>query len=337
MKLALFSTKPYDIEFFEKCNKDYNHELKFFDFHLDNETISLTKNFPAICPFVNDKLDKKILKKLSENGVKLIALRSAGFNNVDIEEAEKLGLTIMRVPAYSPYSVAEHTISLILSLNRKIHKSFLRVRDGNFSLDGLLGFDLNKKTVGIIGTGKIGIIVAKILQGFGCNVIAYDIEKNQECEKMGVKYVTLDEIFSNSDIITLHAPLNKSTYHIINNDSLKKMKNGVMIINTSRGGLVDTKTVIKSLKSGKIGYLGLDVYEEEGDIFFEDLSNEVLHDDIFARLLTFPNVLITGHQAFFTKNALENIATTTLENVSSFEKGNPIKNNLVTSEYIIKK
>lgn len=337
MKVALFSSKPYDIEFFQECNKNYNHEIHFFDFHLDKTTIALTKDFPAICPFVNDKIDKKILKQLSQNGVKLIVLRSAGFNNVDVEEAEKLGITIMRVPAYSPYSVAEHTVSLILALNRKIYRAATRVRDGNFSLDGLLGFDLNKKTVGIVGTGKIGVITAKILQGFGCNVLAYDIQKNTECEKMGVKYVTLKEIFNNSDIISLHAPLNKNTYHLINSDSIKNMKDGVMIINTSRGGLVDTKAVIRGLKSGKIGYLGLDVYEEEGDIFFEDLSNEVLHDDIFARLLTFPNVLITGHQAFFTRNALENIANTTLENLSSFEKGKPIKDNLVTSEYVIKK
>jgi len=336
MKIAVFSTKPYDREFLEISNKEHQHQIKFFKYGLNSETMWMAKDYPVVCPFVNDILDKEVLTYLYENNTRLITLRSAGFNNVDVQTAEELGMTVVRVPAYSPYAVAEHTVSLILALNRKIYKAHSRVRDGNFSLDGLLGFDLNGKTVGIIGTGKIGTVVAKILNGFGCNLLAYDSYENEECKNLGVKYVGLSEILHKSDIITLHCPLTPETKYMINSESIKEMKDGVMIINTSRGALIDTKAVTKALKSGKIGYLGLDVYEEEANIFFEDLSNTVIKDDIFARLLTFPNVIITGHQAFFTKNALENIAQTALENVTNFEKNIVSPINLVTSKCIIK-
>ncbi|HPN29410.1 MAG TPA: 2-hydroxyacid dehydrogenase [bacterium] len=321
MKIAVFSSKNYDKLFLEKANKRHSHQLFFYEPRLAFETVSLAKGFDCVCVFVNDKLDSKVISKLAEYGVKLIAMRCAGYNNVDVETADKFGLSIVRVPAYSPYAVAEHTVGLILALNRKIHRAFTRVREGNFALEGLLGFDLNNLTAGIIGTGKIGAITANILNGFGCKLIAFDSYKNEHCQKIGVEYVSLESLFERSDIISLHCPLTPETYHIINSDSLKKMRTGVMIINTSRGGLIDTQAVIHALKSGKIGHLGLDVYEEEADLFFEDLSNAMIQDDVFARLLTFPNVIITGHQAFFTKNALENIAETTLSNIDNFKNG----------------
>jgi D-lactate dehydrogenase len=324
MKVAVFSTKNYERDFFESINQNYNHELTFFESHLTPEMCPVTENFPAVCVFVNDLLKKEIVESLAVQGVKLIALRCAGFNNVDINTAARLGVTVVRVPAYSPFAVAEHTVSLMLSLNRKIHKAYARVREGNFSLDGLLGFDMAGKTVGIIGTGKIGTVLAKIMAGFGCKILAYDTFQNQECIGSGVNYVSLPELYAASDIITLHCPLTPETMHLIGEPALALMKDGVMLINTSRGALIDTQKVIDALKSGKIGYLGLDVYEEEADLFFEDQSGKVLQDDIFARLLTFPNVIITGHQAFFTRNALENIVRTTLENISRFEQGEPV-------------
>ena len=326
MRTAIFSTKPYDQKFISAANEKYNHELVFFEVVLNPTTAALAKGFPCICAFVNDCIDSETLLVLSKGGTKLLALRCAGFNNVNLKIADELGITVVNVPAYSPYAVAEHTVAMMLSLNRKIYRGYARVRENNFALDGLLGFDMNGKTVGIIGTGRIGMITGTILTGFGCPILAFDRYKNPECEKRGFVYTSLDELFSCSDIISLHCPLTKETHHLINSEALSQMKTGVMIINTSRGGLINTKAVIKGLKSGKVGYLGLDVYEEETDLFFEDLSSKVLQDDVFARLLTFPNVLITAHQAFFTKTALNNIAHTTLSNILEFEKTGQCKN-----------
>lgn len=319
MKVAVFSHKPYDLEFLQAANASQDHELIFFEVHLNAGTASLANGFPAVCAFVNDCLDATVLDTLASGGTRLVALRCAGFNNVDLAAADRLGLTVARVPAYSPYAVAEHTVGLMLTLNRKIHRAFNRVREGNFALDGLLGFDFHSKTVGIVGTGKIGLCVAQIMNGFGCRLLAYDPYPNPACEELGVQYVELPELLAQSDVISLHAPLTRDTHHLINAGTVAHMRDGVMLINTSRGGLVDTPAVIEALKSGKIGYLGLDVYEEEADLFFEDLSQRPIQDDVFSRLLTFPNVLITGHQAFFTREALRNIADTTIANITSFE------------------
>lgn len=331
MKVAMFSTKPYDREFFEEANKDYGHQITFLEPRLTVHTYTLADGYDAICPFVNDQLDAAVLIRLQRQGTKLVALRSAGFNNVDLTAAEDLGLTVVRVPAYSPYAVAEHTLGLMLALNRKIHRAYNRVRDGNFNLEGFVGFDLRDKTIGIIGTGKIGRVVMQILNGLGCHVIAYDPYPNDEAAKLG-KYVDLPTLFRESDVISLHCPLTPETYHIIDNRALAQMKEGVMIINTSRGALIDTVAAIESIKSGQVGHLGLDVYEEEGDLFFEDLSDRVIRDDVFSRLLTFPNVLITGHQAFFTQEALHNIADTTLANIKAFEETGGSKNAVTTKQ-----
>ena len=313
MKIAFFNTKSYDRQSFHIANNQHQHEIVFFECHLSHETVSLAEGFPAVCIFINDYLDAEMLEKLAQGGTKLIALRSAGFNHVDLAAANHLGLTIVRVPAYSPYAVAEHAVALILSLNRKVHRAYNRVREGNFSIDGLLGFDLYGATVGVIGTGRIGAIFAQIMRGFGCKLIGYDACQNSTCLEMGMEYVQISELFGQSDIISLHCPLTPDTHHLINADAIAKMKTGTMLINTSRGALID------GLKSGAIGYLGIDVYEQEADLFFEDLSNEVIQDDVFQRLLTFPNVIVTGHQAFFTSQALANIAETTLANIAEFE------------------
>lgn len=331
MKVAVFSTKPYDRTFFTAANQEAAHELVFFEPRLTNQTCPLAVGFPAVCAFVNDVLDAHVLLTLSKQGTKLIALRSAGFNQVDLEVTGSLGLTVTRVPAYSPHAVAEHTVALILALNRKLYKAYNRVREGNFTLDGLMGVELCQQTAGVVGTGKIGTIVAQILLGFGCKVLACDLAENPALVAAGVRYVTRDELFSQADIVTLHCPLQPETFHVINEDSLAHMKRGVMIINTSRGALLDTRAAVRSLKSGKIGWLGLDVYEEEGDLFFEDLSNRVIQDDVFSRMLTFPNVLITGHQAFFTQNAMEAIARQTLANITAFEHGRT-PDGLITAE-----
>ncbi|MEJ2149384.1 MAG: 2-hydroxyacid dehydrogenase, partial [Chloroflexota bacterium] len=320
MKVAVFSTKPYDRAFLNAANEGHGHEITFFEPRLTPETVSLAAGYGTVCAFVNDELNADVLRALSDSGTCLIALRSAGFNHVDLAAADALGMTIVRVPAYSPYAVAEHAVGLMLTLNRKIHRAYNRVREGNLSLDGLLGFDLHGRTVGLIGTGKIGRITAKILRGFGCNLLAYDPYPNPEMEELGGRYVDLPELFAGSDIISLHCPLTPEPYHLIDRDALAQMKDGVMLINTSRGALIDTAEVIEALKSGKVGYLGLDVYEEEADLFFEDLSDRVIQDDVFARLLTLPNVLITGHQGFFTQNALQNIAETTIDNITTFER-----------------
>ncbi|MEO1561185.1 MAG: 2-hydroxyacid dehydrogenase [Cyanobacteria bacterium J06632_19] len=326
MKIAVFSSKKYDRHFLSEANSDYGHELVFFEPKLSGETTALAAGFPAVCAFINDQVDRHTISAIAEQGTKLIALRSAGFNNVDIKAATELGITVVRVPAYSPYAVAEHAAGLILTLNRKYHRAYSRVRESNFSLNGLLGFDLHNSTVGIVGTGKIGMCFARIMKGFGCNLLAYDIYQNPECLEMGVKYVELSQLLATSDIVSLHCPLTPDSYHMINAQTIEQFKSGAMLINTSRGGLIDTKAVIDALKSQKLGYVGLDVYEQEGDLFFEDLSQEVIQDDIFERLLTFPNVVITAHQAFFTKNALQNIAQTTINNISDFEKTGKCEN-----------
>lgn len=333
MRIAFFNTKRYDQIYFDLVNKNYGFELVYFETRLTPETANLASGFDSVCVFVNDILSKKTLETLQKKGIKLIALRCAGFNNVDLVTAKELNLTVVRVPAYSPHAVAEHTIALLLGINRKLHRAYYRVREGNFALDGLIGFDIFGLTAGIIGTGKIGEIVASILKGFGCNLLAFDIYKNPSCEKIGVKYVELHELYAQSDIISLHCPLTPDTHHIINSKAMSQMRDGVTIVNTSRGALIDTKAVIHGLKSGRIGYLALDVYEEEGDLFFEDLSTQVIQDDVFARLLTFPNVFITGHQAFFTKNALQNIAEKTLQNIRQFQKTESCENEISVAMY----
>lgn len=326
MRVAVCSAQSYDRQFLLEANQGAGHDLVFFSSHLCDETRSMVVGFPAVCVFVNDTLNAAVLQALAAQGTSLIALRCAGFNNVDIRSAIDLGLHIVRVPAYSPHSVAEHSVSLMLSLNRHLQHSYNRIRNGNFSLQGLLGFEMRGKTVGIIGTGRIGTAVAKILHGIGCRLIAYDPQKNSDCINLNVEYVSLKKLYSNSDIITLHCPLNKQTLHLIDTEAVASMKQGVMLINTSRGAVIDTPAVINGLKSSKIGYLGLDVYEQEGDLFFQDLSDQIIQDDVFVRLLTFPNVLITGHQGFFTDKALSSIAQTTLQNISLFEKDGVCQN-----------
>lgn len=322
MRVAVFSTRPYDRQYLDRA-AEQRHELAFLEPRLAKETAILAQGFDAVCAFVNDDLSAGVLKQLHKIGIKFLALRSAGFNHVDVAEAKRLGFQVAHVPAYSPHAVAEHTIGLMLALNRRITRAANRVREGNFSLDGLLGFDLAGKTVGVIGTGKIGAIVAKILQGFDCRVLMFDRYPNEACHAWG-KYVDLDSLWRESDIITLHCPLTPETHHLICAQSIGEMKQGVMIVNTSRGALVDTPAVIEGLKNGRIGYLGLDVYEEEADLFFEDHSAHVIQDDIFARLLTFPNVLVTAHQAFFTREALSEIARVTMFNLDEMERGAPL-------------
>jgi D-lactate dehydrogenase len=330
MKVAVFSTKPYDRQVLEVANYDHEHDLIFFEVPLNRKTARLATGFSAVCVFVNDQLDEVTLGILASHGTKLVALRCTGFNNVDLKAATNLGMTVVRVSAYSPYSVAEFAVGLILTLNRRFHKAYNRVREGNFALEGLLGFDLRGKTVGVIGTGKIGLIFAQLMQGFGCKVLGYDLYPNPNFEGIGAaKYVTLPELFAQSDIISLHCPLTPETHYLVNRAAIAQMKRGVMLINTSRGGLIDTQAVIDALKSQKIGALGLDVYEQESDLFFEDLSNQIIQDDLFERLLTFPNVIVTGHQAFFTAEALRDIAETTLENITDIQAGRDCPNQVV--------
>jgi D-lactate dehydrogenase len=326
LNVAVFSTKNYDRESLINANATHGHELTFLEARLCAETIALASGMDAVCAFVNDQLSKSVLEGLAASGVRIIALRCAGFNNVNLRAAAHFGMQVVRVPAYSPYSVAEHTLGLMLCLNRKLHRAYNRVREGNFALDGLMGFDLSRRTVGVVGTGKIGETLCQLLAGFRSHVYAYDIRRNPECEALGVEYVDLETLFEQSDVVSLHCPLTPETKHMINDDSIASMRDGVMLINTSRGALLDTQAVIRGLKSRKIGYLGLDVYEEEEALFFEDLSGTVLQDDVFARLLTFPNVLITGHQAFFTEEALGNIAQTTIQNLSELDSTGSCEN-----------
>ncbi len=325
MKVCVFSTQKYD----ERAIKQWSDpaiDWTFLSQKLDIVTAHGAAGFDAVCVFVNDTLDAPVLAQLKELGVRFIALRCAGFNNVDVATANKLGLTVVRVPAYSPQAVAEHSVGLMLCLNRKFHKAYNRTRDNNFDLNGLLGFNLHEKTVGIIGTGRIGSAAVKILLGFGCKVLCVDPVLNPELVSLGVQYVSLDQLYPKADIISLYCPLTPDSLHLINAQSLAQMKDGVMLINTSRGALVDTKAVINALKSTKIGYLGLDVYEQEADLFFKDLSDQIIADEVFQRLLTFPNVLITGHQAFFTTEAMEQISRITSDNLMMLARGEPCPN-----------
>jgi D-lactate dehydrogenase len=318
MKISLFSAKQYDKDYFEKVNKSFGFEIEYFDTHLGPHIINAIEDTDAVCVFVNDKVDAKVIESLAAKRVKIIALRCAGFNNVDLEAAKKYGMKVCRVPSYSPEAVAEHAVAMIQTLNRKTHKAYNRVREQNFSLNGLLGFDLYGKTVGVIGTGNIGRAFCKIMVGFGCQVKAFDVVANKELRSLGVEFLPVIDVFKQADIISLHCPLNESTRHLVNRETLQLMKKGVMLINTSRGGLIDTKAVIDALKSRQLGYLGIDVYEQEEKLFFRDLSASIIEDDTIQRLMSFPNVLVTAHQAFFTEEALQQIATTTLSSVQSF-------------------
>lgn len=320
MQVAVFSTKSYDRRFLDAANAaaGHPHALRYLEARLTRDSAALAAGAGAVCAFVNDALDRPALEALAAGGTRLVALRSAGFNHVDLAAAASLGLAVARVPAYSPHAVAEHTVALILSLNRKIHRAYARVREGNFALEGLLGFDLRGRTAGIVGAGKIGLAVARIMAGFGCRVLVHDPCPSPELAGSGATVAPLETLLAESDIVSLHCPLTPQTRHLIDHAAIARMRHGVMLINTGRGALVDARALIDGLKSGAIGHLGLDVYEEEGELFFEDLSDQILQDDVFARLLTFPNVLITGHQAFFTAEAMQAIARTTIENLSSF-------------------
>ncbi len=323
MRIVIFNAKPYDHATFNAANTalDTPHDLSFLRPHLDAHTAVLAQGAEAVCAFVNDTLDVATLRALHGVGVRLILMRCAGFNNVDLAAATDLGLSIGRVPAYSPHAVAEHTVGLLLTLNRRLHRAYNRVREGNFELDGLMGFDLHGKVVGVVGTGRIGICAIRILAGFGCEVLAFDPFPSDAARAAGARYAPLPEVLGQSDVVTLHCPLTPDTHHLIGTAALAQMRRGALLINTSRGGLVDTRAVIVALKSSQLGGLAIDVYEEEGDLFFENLSDQVLQDDVFARLLTFPNVVITGHQAFFTREALDAIAQTTLANADAFQQG----------------
>ncbi len=325
--ITFFSTQPYDKEFFIKHNEDFGFQLEFIEAGLDEKTADFIKKSEAVCVFVNDKVNKEVIECLAAKGVKIIALRCAGFNNVDFNAAKENNIKVCRVPAYSPEAVAEHAVAMILTLNRKTHKAYNRVREQNFSLNGLLGFDLHGKTVGVIGTGNIGQALCKIMLGFGCRVLAFDLIANKEMEALGVTYLPLIDVFSESDIISLHSPLNEQTHNLINSHTINLMKTGVMLINTSRGGLVDTRAVIAGLKTGKLGYVGIDVYEQEEKLFFRDLSAGIIEDDVISRLMSFSNVLITAHQGFFTREALTEIAVVTLSNIRSIFKNEDLKNN----------
>jgi D-lactate dehydrogenase len=321
MRVAVFSSKPYDEQYLGAAFQGSGHQLDFFEAKLIPDHAPLAADHDVVCAFVHDEVTGDVLRRLAEGGTKLVALRAAGFNNVDLDVAREVGIKVARVPAYSPYAVAEHAVALILSLLRRTPRAYNRVRDGNFALDGLLGYDLHGKCVGVVGTGRIGTVFAQAMKGFGCRLMAYDPYPNEAMTKLGAKYVDLPELFTESDIIALHAPLTSETHHLVNAERLSMVKPGMMIVNTSRGGLIDAEAAIDALKDGRLGYLGLDVYEEEHAVgFFEDQSQSIIQDDTFARLLTFPNVLITAHQAFFTAEALVNIADTTLENIDAFEQ-----------------
>ncbi len=313
--ITFFSTQPYDKQFFNQCNKHFNFQLTYFETQLNSVTVNLVTEESVVCVFVNDKVDATVVKQLAAKKVRVIALRCAGFNNVDVEACKQYNIHVCRVPAYSPEAVAEHAVAMILTLNRKTHKAYNRVREQNFSLNGLLGFDLHGKTIGVIGTGNIGKAFCKIMLGFGCRVMAFDIIANKDLEAWGVVYHPLLDIYKDADIISLHCPLSEQTRHLINAQIIPYFKDGVMLINTSRGALIDTDDVIGALKSGKIGYLGIDVYEQEEKLFFRDLSNKIIEDDTIQRLMSFPNVLVTAHQAFFTKEALTQIAQITLNSI----------------------
>jgi len=330
LKIAFFDTHPFEKKAFDEANHENKHELVYIESRLTESSALLAKGYPCVCTFVNDRLNETVLETLKTSGVKIVALRSAGFNHVDLKAAARLGLKLVRVPEYSPYAIAEHVVALIQTLNRKTHRAYNRVRDGNFSLNGLVGFDLHGKTFGIIGAGRIGKVLAKIMVGFGCHVLINDIHSSDDSDGLsGCRFVGVEEIFRQSDILSLHIPLTPETRHFINADALSMMKKGVMLINTGRGALIDSKALIDALKSCHIGHAGLDVYEEEEGVFFQDLSGEILGDDMLARLLSFPNVLITSHQGFLTNEALHNIAETTLGNISAFEEAKALINEVV--------
>lgn len=331
MKIACFSTKSYDREYFDRFLPKTGHTFSYFEAKLDLDTVSLAQGHQGICSFVNDHIDEEIIKKLNLLNIKLIALRCAGYNQVNLKAAAESGIKVVRVPAYSPEAVAEHAFALILTLSRKTHKAYNRVRENNFSLEGLTGFNIHGKTVGVIGTGAIGRAFCRIAKGFGCTILAFDLVENEEMKQLGVQYLPLGELMSKSHIISLHCPLTPQTHHMINATSISQMQKGVVLINTSRGALIETKAVIKALKNKQIGYLGIDVYEQEEDIFFKNLSEEIMQDEQISRLMTFPNVIVTGHQAFLTKEALEQISITTLGNITAFEVGEVLVNEVKLS------
>ena len=328
MKIAVFSAKPYDREFLSVANVSEGHHLKYFDDPLDFETVGLAMGYEAVCIFVNDTADAEVLDALKRGGTNLVALRCTGFNHVDLKAADRLGIKVVRVVDYSPNSVAEHAVALLLAINRRVHRAYNRTRDSNFALDGLMGFDLCGKTVAVVGTGKIGLVFSKIMLGFGCNVIGYDKYPSPEFVALGARYALPQEIGATADVISLHCPLNPDTYHIVNADSLARAKRGALLVNTSRGGLVDTEAVIEALKSGQLGGLALDVYEQEADVFFRDLSSTIIADDVLQRLISFPNVIVTGHQAFLTREAVTTICQTTLRSATEFDKGSPLSNEI---------
>jgi D-lactate dehydrogenase len=325
MKVAVFSAKRYDRELLVAANAEARHELVFFDDLLEMSTVPLTAGCGAVCVFVNDRVDSAVLAGLAAGGTGLVALRCTGFNNVDLKAAAAQGIKVVRVTEYSPYSVAEHAVALILALTRKIHRAYNRTRDGNFELDGLLGSDLHGRTVGVIGTGKIGRVFARIMIGFGCELIGYDKIPSPDFERIGGKYVQLPELAARADIVSLHCPLMRETHHLVDSKALALTKRGAMLINTSRGGLVDTEAVIEALKSGQLGALGIDVYEQETDLFFQDLSSTIIPDDLIQRLVSFPNVIVTGHQAFFTREAIGTICATTISSISAYAEGRPLE------------
>ena len=328
-KIIFFDIKDYDKEFFKKYVADYNFEMTFLKVRLTEETANLTKGYDVVCGFANDNINKETIDIMVENGIKLLAMRCAGFNNVSLKDIHNR-FKVVRVPAYSPHAIAEYTVGLILAVNRKIHKAYVRTREGNFSINGLMGFDLDGKTAGIIGTGKIGQILIKILKGFEMKVIAYDLYPNQKAaDELGFEYVSLDELYAKSDIISLNCPLTKDTQYMINRRSMLKMKDGVILVNTGRGQLIDSADLVEALKDKKIGAVALDVYEEEENYFFEDKSTQVIEDDILGRLLSFYNVLITSHQAYFTKEAVDAITVTTLNNIRDFVEGKPLVNEVL--------
>ncbi|MCX5579073.1 2-hydroxyacid dehydrogenase [Kaistia terrae] len=330
MRVAVFSTKPYDRQYLSEANAAFGHDLVFFEPKLDLSTAPLADGFPAVCVFVNDKLDRPLLTHLASTGTRLVALRCAGFNNVDLPAAAELGIDVVRVPAYSPHAVAEFTVALLLALDRRIPRAWARVRDNNFALDGLIGNDLFGKTVGVIGTGRIGALVARCLKlGFGCRVLAHDQWEDPALVEIGIEYRPPGEIVAAADILTLHCPLTPETHHLVNAEAIARARPGFLLVNTSRGALIDAEALVEGLKSGQVGGVALDVYEQEADLFFEDLSSEIIQDDVFQRLLTFPNVLVTGHQAFLTAEALSAISVTTLRNIAAAEAGGELENGVV--------
>ncbi len=321
MKITFFSAKPYDRQFFDRYNKEFGFDMEYFETHLGPHIVNAVEGADAVCVFVNDKVNAEVISILAKKGVKIIALRCAGFNNVDLDAARSNGIRVCRVPEYSPEAIAEHTVAMILTLNRKTHKAYNRVREQNFSLNGLLGFNLHGKTIGVIGTGKIGKAFCRIMLGFGCKVVAYDLFPNKDLESAGITYMSFEGILKESDIISLHCPLTPKNHYMINEETLASMKKGVVLINTSRGGLINTADIIHALKSKQVAYLGIDVYEQEEKLFFKDLSGNIIDDDNIQRLMSFPNVLVTAHQAFFTEEALSQIAQVTLNNIRQLGKG----------------